>query len=166
MKKMKYLIMVITLLMIFPFNINAEGKTNIYFFYSRTCQFCAQQKTYLESIKKEQNLDIHYYDLSVKKNDDIMIDVLDLYNIDDYAVPFTIIGEKTILGFVKTDIDSAIRNYQGDDPKLLNLTKNAIRLDMDKEMASERTNTTTMLIFFGVIVLGLFFLLKPEKKRG
>ena len=162
-KTIKLLIMMVLLFV--PFNIKAQEKVNIYFFYSPTCTYCAQQRDYLESIKEKKNLDIYYYNLSNKKNDDVMVKALNLYNQNPYAVPFTVIGNTPIKGFVRTQIDDAINNYNGDDQRLLVLLEDAVRMDMNAKLNSDSNNATAVLIFFGVILAGLFFLMKPEKRK-
>jgi glutaredoxin len=168
-KTIKLLTVLVLMAILMPFNINAQVKTNVYVFYGRECPHCKNEQKFLESIKEEYNLEIYYYETwHNAKNQDMLKKVKQLYNIDDFTVPYTVIGDEQFTGYAEymdNDIKAMINKYDGDDSRLLPLIKDGVRSDVDTAIKEEANNATAIIIFFGVIVGGLIFLMKPEKKK-
>lgn len=101
MNKIKYVIFSLFLFMIAICNIKAEDNlVNLYLFYSKTCPHCEEEIKMLDSIKDEyKNLRIYKYELSEDNNSEIFKNVATLFDLNVSGVPFTIIGEKTFIGY-------------------------------------------------------------------
>lgn len=101
MNKIKYVIFSLFLFMIAICNIKAEDNlVNLYLFYSKTCPHCEEEIKMLDSIKDDyKNLRIYKYELSEDNNSEIFKNVAILFDLNVSGVPFTIIGEKTFIGY-------------------------------------------------------------------
>lgn len=102
MKKIKILVLLITLFFINTISIHALEKNlvNIYLFYSKTCQHCEKEIKLLNEIEKNNdNVRVYKYEINNQENSLLFSKVTDMFNIKATGVPFTIIGEKTFVGF-------------------------------------------------------------------
>lgn len=101
MNKIKYVIFSLFLFMMAVSNIKAEDNlVNLYLFYSKTCPHCEEEIRMLDSIKDDyKNLRIYKYELSEDNNSEIFKNVATLFDLNVSGVPFTIIGEKTFIGY-------------------------------------------------------------------
>lgn len=112
MKKLK--LFIISIILIFSYTLVVEAKdVDVYFFHSDSCPHCAKEKTYLESIKDDMGINIHYYE--VNENPDIIDRVRDNLNINNYYVPLTIIGSDYLIGFgdnTQDEINDLINSYR------------------------------------------------------
>ena len=115
MKKLKLII--ISLIFMFICTLNIEAKElDVYLFHSDTCPHCAEEREYLESIKYEQELNIHYFEVS--KFPSSTDKVRKGLKIDNSYVPITIIGSDYIVGFgdnTKDELNEMINAYKDTD---------------------------------------------------
>lgn len=123
----KYLKQLLTLLLflilLIPNNVNAKDNVNIYLFYGDGCPHCRALEEKLEEIKIDYpNISVHYYETwynkkSAKKLDEIE----DLLDINVRGVPFTVIGGKTLSGYMEgiTDVEliDSIEYYSEEENK-------------------------------------------------
>jgi glutaredoxin len=164
MKKITTLLILFIMLFTFLPNVaSASEKVNIYVFYGRDCPHCTKEKAYLESIKKEYNLEIFYYETWYNANNQaILKNVKDYYGLDDsFSVPFTIIGDYEFTGYadyMNSEIIDAIENYEKDDEKLLEYVANAT------EGLGEDNSKFIILIVFIAMILGTLYIFAPSKK--
>lgn len=99
MKKLKFILLVI-LLLIIPNSVLALNEVNIYFFHSDTCDICRQEKIYLDALKQRYpNMRIYSYEISSSTNRELMANAKQMYNQTSNGVPFTVIGDTAYLGF-------------------------------------------------------------------
>jgi glutaredoxin len=165
-KLMKLTILAILLFMFVPNMVKAEDKVNIYVFYGRDCPHCAKEKTFLASIKDEYNLNIMYYETWYNKtNLEIFEEVGKIFDENTTSVPFTIIGDKTFVGyseFMDGEIRSAIRTYTKDNDELVALVQDAIADGTAGDNTT--TNRYVVLGFFGAIVVAGVVMFLPKKK--
>ena len=114
MKKILVLIFILIVLII-PNSVYALNEVNIYFFYSDNCNYCSQEKAYLEALKERYpNIRIYSYNVNGDSGNDLMKQAKVLYNVTESGVPFTIIGDTTFLGFSqskKCSMEDAIYKY-------------------------------------------------------
>jgi glutaredoxin len=164
-KLIKLIVFTLLLFMLLPITIKAEDKVNIYMFYGDGCPHCAKEKAFLESIKEEYNLNIMYYETYYNKtNAEVFKKVGELYETSSTSVPFTIIGEKSFVGyseFMDEDIKAYIRIYEKDNEELLELVKDA---EGDSTFSDPSDNRFIVLGFFGAIVIAGFIMFLPSKK--
>ena len=113
MKKIIFGFLIMFLLI--PTKAFALNEVNIYFFYGDGCNYCSQEKAYLEALKDRYfNIRIYSYNIASDINNDLMKKAKALYNVDQGGIPFTIIGDSTFLGFSqskKCDMEKKIYEY-------------------------------------------------------
>jgi len=106
---------ILFLVLLIPNKALALNEVNIYFFHSESCDYCKQEKAYLEALKERYfNIKTYYYDVSTDTNNDLMKRAKELYGVKESGIPFTIIGDSTFVGFSqkkKCDMEDAIYNY-------------------------------------------------------
>lgn len=106
---------VLLLVLLIPNKAFALNEVNIYFFHSESCDYCKQEKAYLEALKERYfNVRIYYYDVSTDTNYDLMKRAKELYGVKESGIPFTIIGDSTFIGFSqkkKCDMEKAVYQY-------------------------------------------------------
>ena len=100
MKYISYICKMIFLFIIcsfFVLSVDAKEKNlvNIYLFHSNTCSHCAAEKELLNELEdKYDNIRIYKYEISDKKNVDLLDEVALMFDTKVTGVPFTVIGEK------------------------------------------------------------------------
>jgi len=169
--KIAYKILFFMLALSLPVIANAEtvistNKTvNVYAFIGNGCSHCAEMKTYLASIKDTYNLNITYYETWYNADNlKIMKRVEAYYNIDTAnsgSVPLLTIGNRKFQGYASyfnSEILAAITSYTGDDAAYVAILDGAVTGE----------NNTSNYITIGVaivLVVGLYFFVKPPKKE-
>lgn len=99
MKKLGLLFLVL-LLFVIPKTVRAINEVNVYFFYSNGCDFCNQEKAYLQALQQRYpNMRIYSYEISDSSNNDLMIEAKKIYQVSQGGVPFTVIGDTAYSGF-------------------------------------------------------------------
>jgi thiol-disulfide isomerase/thioredoxin len=78
-----------------------SNEVNIYFFWSRSCPHCSQEKPFLEKLEQNyDNLKIHSFEVgNNRENADLLIKIGEELNVNTRGVPFTIIGEQYFPGW-------------------------------------------------------------------
>lgn len=111
----KFIFGFLFLLLLLPTKTFALNEVNIYFFYGNGCNYCSQEKAYLEALKERYfNIRIYSYDISGDVNNNLMKQAKELYGVDQNGIPFTIIGDSTFLGFSqskKCEMEKKIYEY-------------------------------------------------------
>ena len=114
---MKKFLMVIFLFVmsLIPSKTFALNEVNVYFFHSESCNYCNQEKAYLEALKSRYfNIRVYYYDVSTDSNNALMKRAKELYGVKENGIPFTIIGDSTFVGFSqskKCSMEDKIYDY-------------------------------------------------------
>ena len=99
MKKLLFCLLVYFVLLI-PINAFAINEVNIYLFHSDSCDFCKQEKVYLEALKQRySNIRVYSYEISDPFNKSMMEEAKAMYGFTEPGVPFTVIGDSAYLGF-------------------------------------------------------------------
>ena len=114
-------ILFLLLLLIIPISIqkvSAESKYNIYLFHGDGCPHCAEEEEFFEDYLKD-NSDINLIKYEVwnsGENRELLVKVQDEINNHTSGVPYLVIGEKAIVGYLNgtTDkqIEKEIDNYR------------------------------------------------------
>lgn len=115
MKKIRLIFFSFILLFIGVISVKAKN-VDLYLFHSNTCPHCAEEREYLESIKEEEGINIHYYEVSEEVN--ITDKVRKKLKINNSYVPITIVGSDYIIGFsdnTKDEIIDLISAYRNTD---------------------------------------------------
>ena len=115
MKKLKIFIIIFILLFIFTSKIEAKN-VDVYLFHSNSCPHCAEEREYLEEVKDDLGINIHYYEVFEKTS--ITDKVRNKLKIDNSYVPLTIIGSDYVTGFgenTKDEIEDMVNAYRNTD---------------------------------------------------
>ncbi len=115
MKKYLKIVLILVLTFIFvPFKVNADEKViNIHLFYGEGCPHCAKEEAFLEEYL-EGRTDIKLYKYEVwydKDNQDLLKKVQEKLNDDRSGVPYTVIGDKILYGYLEGTTDKSIKKY-------------------------------------------------------
>lgn len=137
-------ILCIMLLAFLPMGVKAQAKVNIYLFHGQECSKCAAERAYLKTIEQKYDyVEIHYYEVYHNAaNEQVMINAKKVFGVDQNGVPFTVIGDKSILGyasFQNSNIEQAIKDYQGDNPEFIKVI-NGIPADKIDKVVVDKIN--------------------------
>jgi len=199
MKKInKFLIALFLCLVIFPTNVFAiskdyqdlvykivdkkveEDKINLYLFHSNTCPHCREEKEFLEEINdKYKNLNIYMFEVSDSKNNNNMKKIKKLFNEEKGGVPFTVIGDKSFLGyneFYGNKIEETIQIYL-EEKIQTEKEKNTFNIPVIGEVNAKEVSIPFIAIMLGLIdgfnpcamwillfLINMFFGMKNKKK--
>ena len=135
-------ILCIMLLAFLPMGVKAQEKVNIYLFHGQECSKCAAERAYLKTIEQKYDyVEIHYYEVYHNAaNEQVMINAKKVFGVDQNGVPFTVIGDKSILGyasFQNSNIEQAIKDYQGDNPEFIKVINGIPADKIDKVVVDE-----------------------------
>lgn len=134
MKKLKYLVVLLAILLIIPFGVYADDESstestesaeteetteestdskevNVYFFRGEGCSHCAEAEEWFESIEEEYGDYFNIVDYEVwydEDNSNLMQQVADLRGEDVEGVPYIIIGDMSWNGFDESYEDDMI----------------------------------------------------------
>lgn len=115
MKKLrKILLVLILMLVVVPFNVKADEKViNIYLFYGDGCPHCAAEEEFLDKyLKDKDNVKLYKYEVWYDKtNQEYLQKVQKKLNDKQSGVPYTVIGDKVLLGYMDGVTDVTIKNY-------------------------------------------------------
>ncbi len=170
MKKRLLHIVILSMLFLFPFTINAKEKVNVYLFGTDTCPHCADAKEYFEELKNTHEKYFNLVFLEVSKNKDnasLMNDVSDELKINVTGVPYIVIGKYSTVGFEnskKEELKSKIIElYESNDYE--DIVDRLIK-DNNYDIYSTDNNggMITMVLILVVIVSLFAFFIKPNKK--
>ena len=113
MKKFKLLGLFLLLIIIFPFNVKADNIINIHLFYGDGCPHCAEEEEFLNDyLKEEKNAKLIKYEVwHDKDNQKKLTTVQDKLDNHSNGVPYLIIGDKVLVGYIKGTTDVRIKKY-------------------------------------------------------
>lgn len=122
MKKGKFLLLLIVVMVLMPVSVLAKGKINVYLFKGEGCGYCAKALTFFKGLDSEYK---SYFELvekevwNSKTNATLMQEVANSLGIEVKGVPLIVIGDKTIQGYSEEyndQIKDAIKTaYQGNE---------------------------------------------------
>ena len=168
MRKIKYLLLL--LLCIIPISINAlsndykdnlhdivnvdveEDKINLYLFRGEGCPHCKAEEKWLNEIKKKYGDYLNIYDFEVwysEENQEKYIEATERMNINTNSIPFTIIGDRTFVGFsdtISSNIENTIKSYIGED-----INKNQMKLPILGNIDVKEASIPLIAIILGFI---------------
>jgi glutaredoxin len=109
-KFLKY-ILVFLLLVLLPISVQAKSKYNIYLFYGETCPHCADEEEFLKDyLKENDNVKLVKYEVwNSQDNRALLVKVQDELNNHASGVPYLVIGDKAIVGFLDGVTESRIK---------------------------------------------------------
>lgn len=117
MKKiLNYILVILLAFFIVPLATKAEEVINIHLFYGNGCPHCAHEKEFLAEYLKDRN-DVKLYEYEVwydKDNQKLLSEVQEKLNNKQSGVPYTVIGDKVIIGYSEGVTDVNIKKYVDD----------------------------------------------------
>ena len=113
MKKFKILGLFLLLTIIFPFHVKADNIINIHLFYGDGCPHCAEEEEFLNDyLKEEKNAKLIKYEVwHDKDNQKKFTTVQDKLDNHSNGVPYLIIGDKVLVGYIEGTTDVRIKKY-------------------------------------------------------
>ncbi len=111
MKKFKILLLLLLFSFAFPIIAKADNNINLYLFYGDGCPHCAQEEKFLDSyLKKKDNVKLIKYEIwHNDENRDFLVEVQDKLNNHESGVPYLVIGDKVIVGFLEGSTEDRIK---------------------------------------------------------
>ncbi len=150
MKRLKYIILTILMLIMFIPNTKAEENIRLYLFHSDICPHCQEEIAWLDTIKDDYpNLDIVMYEINSNvMNYNFYLTVLEKTGINTGgAVPFTIIGTDYYVGFgsdAKNRIVKSIEKFSnGNYTDVISMVKNDEDVSKIKYNQKDNSNNTS-----------------------
>ena len=157
-KKLLMGILAMVVSFIIPFSVYAKEKVNIYVFEGSTCPHCAELKTFLQELQKDDNykekFSVNEYEIwHNSSNNELALKVAEAMGDTFDGVPYYVIGNRSFSGFkdsdketIKKQIDTLYEEGYRDSIK-----------DIISEHDSNSYSLTGILVVVGIIlVLGAF----------
>ncbi len=144
-KLLKHILFLILILLI-PISVKADSKYNIYLFYGDGCPHCAEEEKFFEEYLTD-NSDINLVKYEVwnsSENRELLVKVQDEINNHASGVPYLVIGEKAIVGFLGGTTDKQIKNeidkYRSNKKSIdvIELIKNGNHIDKPVEKPKDK----------------------------
>lgn len=101
MKFLKNIFLSLTFFFLMLTNVSAQDKVTLYLFHGDGCPHCAEEKEFLNELqKKYDELNVVLYEVwHDDENSSLMNEVKEKLNQQNPYVPFTVVGENTLVGF-------------------------------------------------------------------
>ena len=170
--KYKYLIIFTICIALFvPLISRAISEVKVYFFYSSSCPFCQEIKSFLSKFEREYpNLQVFWLDISQGENRILYSALVKAYNLREvktFPVPAVFVGEKCFLGLsdaVKNQVKNEIQRclHIGCPSPLEKVSYDDTEDKSDQVYANEKTKA-----FLGWVIIGfgavLFLVIRYAK---
>ena len=161
MQKIKKLLLIIFVFTgVAVYSSAQAASVKLYLFYGDGCPHCAKEEVFLEKIKTEKLADVEVVKFEVwknKENANLLAQTAKTLSVNIAGVPFTVVGEKTIVGYADdestgVEILSLIeeqKNNQDVVAKLQEGKKVTIVTDNLPATSTKSDNASTVLPFIG-----------------
>lgn len=134
-----------------------QDKINIYFFYGSGCPHCKHEEDFFESLKEKYSdlINIFYFETwNDDNNKNMMLDAKKIMNDQvNIAVPYTVIGTETFLGFdesVGKSLELTIKKYA----EIINEDEYLIEKDKKEIPLLGNVNVKDVSIGLVAVILG------------
>ncbi|MBL7159526.1 hypothetical protein ISS85_03555 [Candidatus Microgenomates bacterium] len=104
-----------------------EKKVNVYFFWSKTCPHCEEEKAFLNQlVQKKPFIEVKSFEVSNSDNIKLLQKTSKLLNVNIQSIPFTVISDQYLTGYVNDQttgeqIVKLVENvHQNNSPDILN----------------------------------------------
>ena len=113
MNKFRILLFLLLAAVLLPISVKADNVVNLHLFYGDGCPHCAEEEKFLEKyLKDEPNVKLNKYEVwHSEKNRQLWVKVQDKLNNHENGVPYLIIGDKVIVGYLSGNTDVKIKKY-------------------------------------------------------
>ncbi len=112
MKKIKIFLLLFLFIFI-PVSVKADNIVNMYLFYGDGCPHCAEEERFIEEyLKEEKNAKLVKYEVwHSEDNRNFLIEVQNKLNNHENGVPYLVIGDKVLVGYLEGTTDEKIKKY-------------------------------------------------------
>ncbi len=169
MKKIKGLVFLLILVVLFPLGVKANEKINVYLFRRNGCGFCESALAFFKELGEDSEYK-EYFNLvekevsSSKKNSSAMESVAKELNVNLEGVPFIVIGKENFEGYtsswndsIKETIKKAYLNSDGS-------YQDIVRKYFDDSEKEKDNGAAVTIIILLVAVAGIGFLVYMAKE--
>lgn len=163
MKKIKYVLLVFTIMALLPLTAFAKEKVNVYLFKREGCAYCANALTFFTNLSKDEEYQNYFTlvtkDVSNKNHASLMEKTAKYFNVDLKGVPFIVIGEQHFEGYASTfdeQLKIAIKNTYENEIK-------DVVLSLTNEKDSNDAAITIIILL--AIISGIAFLIYMAKEN-
>ena len=113
MNKIKKILLLLLFVVIFPVSVKAENVVNLYLFYGDGCPHCAEEEKFIdEYLKTEKSAKLIKYEVwHSEENRKTWVKIQDILNNHENGVPYLIIGDEVIVGYLDGVTDENIKKY-------------------------------------------------------
>ncbi len=113
MYRIKKLLLLLLFVIIFPVSVKAENVVNLYLFYGDGCPHCAEEEKFLdEYLKTEKSAKLIKYEVwHSDENRKTWLEIQDKLNNHDNGVPYLIVGDEVVVGYLDGVTDETIKKY-------------------------------------------------------
>ena len=112
-KNLSIILLLILSFFIFPLGTKADEVVNIHLFYGNGCPHCAHEQAFLDKYLEEKtNVKLYKYEVWYNTNNQRLLSkVQDKLNNKQSGVPYTVIGDKVLIGYADGTTDIKIKQY-------------------------------------------------------
>lgn len=170
MKKVKSLVFLLILVVLFPLGVKANEKINVYLFRRNGCGFCESALEFFTSLSEDEEYK-EYFNLvekevsSSKKNASVMESVAKELNVNLEGVPFIVIGKENFEGYtsswndsLKATIKKAYLNSDGS-------YQDVVKKYFDDSAKEKDNGAAVTIVILVLIVAGVGFLIYMAKEE-
>ena len=162
MKKIKNILLILTVVALLPLGVFAKDKVNVYLFKKQGCSHCANALTFFNSLDDEYQ---SYFNLVTKEllnneaNNELLAKTTKYFKVNLTGVPFIVIGEQTFEGYSEKfdeQIKEAIKNAYENESR-----------DVVASLTEDKTDkSATTIIILLAVVFGIIFLVRMAKDNN
>lgn len=167
MKKLKVILLILTVLLVIPFGVFADEETDnaaseeskevkVYLFHGEGCGFCEKAKTWFASIEEEHG---HKFELvkyevwNDQYNSKLMQAVADARKENPGGVPYIIVGNQSWDGFTEEYQDSIISKINSEYEQDVNERYDVLDfVDLENLVPIEEDTTVRDIIVLAVVI--------------
>lgn len=113
MNNIKKILLILLFVIIFPVSVKAENVVNLYLFYGDGCPHCAEEEKFIEEyLETEKSAKLIKYEVwHSEENRKTWVKIQDKLNNHENGVPYLIIGDEVIVGYLDGVTDENIKKY-------------------------------------------------------
>lgn len=113
MNNIKKILLILLFVIIFPVSVKAENVVNLYLFYGDGCPHCAEEEKFIEEyLDTEKSAKLIKYEVwHSEENRKTWVKIQDKLNNHENGVPYLIIGDEVIVGYLDGVTDENIKKY-------------------------------------------------------
>ena len=113
MNNIKKILLILLFVIIFPVSVKAENVVNLYLFYGDGCPHCAEEEKFIEEyLETEKSAKLIKYEVwHSEENRKTWVKIQDKLNNHENGVPYLIIGDEVIVGYLDGVTNENIKKY-------------------------------------------------------